>query len=226
MKVDVKDLLVSAGLERESFYPGKKIVKKFVPHGEHKSHCMVFTWNDHLVRAELKAGVHGHTLDAKELRNYPISFQAPTYVEIITGGNDNTKNDEEEDEDGETSASGKSGGGGKKPNVKKDVEIDMSKSSLGDFSKTADGDVSTIGQIQKFVVMGKELAKEAYAQAFENLKVQLSQAKVMVMDLMKDVSNIIKKATPGGGLEARGDESIKYKYDAEKTGPMFGGLTP
>ena len=74
--------------------------------------------------------------------------------------------------------------------------------------------------------MGKEIAQEAYAQAFENLKAQLSQTKIMAMDLMKGVSDIIQKATPGGGLSARGDETLKYRYDAEKTAPMFGGLTP
>ena len=31
--------------------------------------------------------------------------------------------------------------------------------------------------------MGKELAQEAYAQAFENLKEQLHQTKIMVMDI-------------------------------------------
>lgn len=222
MKVDAKELLKSAGLDNESFYPGKKIVKKFVQHGEHKSHCMVMSWNDHIIRAELKAGVYGHTLDAKELRHYPVSFQAPTYIEILTSGNDNAT-DEESDEEGETSR-GKSGGGGKKPHMKQ--EIDMSQSSMSAFSKIADGAVSTLGEIKKFVIMGKEIGKEAYAQAFENLKTQISQTKVMVMDLMKGVSDIIHKATPGGGLVARGDETIKYKYDAEKTAPMFGGLTP
>lgn len=221
MKVDAKELLKSAGLEDEAFYPGKKLVKKYMQHGEHKSHCMVFTWNDKLIRAELKAGIYGHTLDAKELRQYPVSFQAPTYIEILTGKNDN-QSEEDEDED----SKGKSGGGGKKPHMKKETEIDFTQSSMNAFTKMADGVVSTAGEIQKFVIMGKEIAKEAYAQAFENLKAQLSQAKVMAMDLMKDVSNIIKKATPGGGLEARGDETIKYKYDAEKTAPMFGGLTP
>ena len=222
MKVDAKELLKSAGLEGETFYPGKKVIKKFIQHGEHKSHCMVFTWNDHLIRAELKAGMYGHTLDPKELRHFPVSFQAPTYVEILTGQNDNT----EEDEDDESGSRGKSGGGGKKPHMKKEHDIDYSKSSMNAFSKTADGLVSTVGEIKNFVVMGKELAREAYAQAFENLKVQLAQTKVMAMDLMKDVAGAIKKATPGGGLSAHGDETIKYKYDAEKTAPMFGGLTP
>lgn len=88
-----------------------------------------------------------------------------------------------------------------------------------------EGKIPETGTIEKFVVMGKELAKEAFSTAFENLKQQLGQAKVMAMDIMKGVANIVK-ATPGGGLEARGDESVKYKYDAEKTAGMFGGMAP
>lgn len=217
MKVDAKDLLVSAGLENEGFYPGKRIVKPFVQHGEHKSHCAVLEWHDNHILFELKAGMTGRTLDAKELKKYPVSFQARTYLEIETA------NDDEEDEDGE-GTKGKSGGGGKKPS-KQGIE-DPDLSSMGAFSKMAEGAVSTLGEIQKFVIMGKEIAKEAYAQAFENLKVQLAQTKVMAMDLMKDVADIIHKATPGGGLAPHGDETIKYKYDAEKTAPMFGGMAP
>jgi hypothetical protein len=218
MRVDIKDLLKSAGLESEGFYPGKRLVKKYVQHGEHKSHCMVFTWNDGLIRAELKAGVYGHTLDPKELRQYQVSFQAPTFIEI-KAENDNT---DEEDEDGDTSR-GKSGGGGKKPKMK---QQENTLTTMNAFSKMADGAVSTLGEIKKFVIMGKEIAKEAYAQAYENLKLQVAQTKIMAIDLMKGVADIIHKATPGGGLAARGDESIKYKYDAEKTAPMFGGMTP
>lgn len=215
MKVDVKELLTSAGLEDESFYPGKRIVKKYVQHGEYKSHCAVFEWHDDKILFEVKAGMTGRSLDVKELKKYPVSFQARTYLEIETA------NDDEEDEEG---SKGKSGGGGKKPAVNKLEESSLS--SMGAFSKMADGAVSTLGDVKKFVIMGKEIAKEAYAQAFENLKVQLAQTKIMAMDLMKDVADIIHKATPGGGLAARGDEDIKYKYDAEKTAPMFGGLAP
>lgn len=220
MQVDIKELLDSAGLKDETFYPGKKLVKKYVQHGEYKSHCVVFDWHEgDNLRVELKAGTNGHTLDAKELRHYPVSFQARTYLDIKTV-NDNEEIEDEEE--GETS-SGKSGGGGKKPAKKTEIETEV---SLSAFSKMADGIVSLSGDIQKFVVMGKEIAKEAYGQALDNLKAQLQQTKVMAMDLMKGVSDIIHKATPGGGLEARGDETVKYKYDAEKTGPMFGGMTP
>jgi len=218
MKVNVAELLQDAGLKDETFYPGKKLVKKYPQHGEYKSHCVVFDWHDSSnLRVEIKAGMSGHTLDAKELRHYPVSFQAATYMDIKADNDD-----KEEDEDG-SGARGKSGGGGKKPARKGDIETDV---SLKSFGRLADGIVSLSGEIQKFVVMGKEIAKEGYAQALANLKVQLAQTKIMAIDLMNGVADIIKKATPGGGLEARGDESIKYKYDAEKTGPMFGGLTP
>jgi hypothetical protein len=215
MKVDVKELLTSAGLENEGFYPGKRIVRKYAQHGEYKSHCAVFEWHDGKILFEVKAGMTGRTLDAKELKKYPVSFQARTYLEIETAN---------DDDEGEEGSKGKSGGGGKKPAVKKLEESGLS--SMGAFSKMADGAVSTLGEVKKFVIMGKEIAKEAYAQAFENLKVQLAQTKIMAMDLMKGVSDIIHKATPGGGLAARGDEDIKYKYDAEKTAPMFGGMAP
>lgn len=220
MKVNIEELLHSAGLKDETFYPGKRLVKKYIQHGEYKSHCAIFDWHDGKnLRVEIKAGMNGTTLDAKELRHYPVSFQAATYLDIKTV-NDNT--DKEDDEDGDTSR-GKSGGGGKKPSLKGDIETDV---SLSAFGKLADGAVSLSGDIQKFVIMGREIAKEAYGQALENLKHQLEQTKIMAIDLMNGVADIIHKATPGGGLVAKGDEDIKYKYDAEKTGPMFGGMTP
>jgi hypothetical protein len=216
MKVDIKDLLVSAGLEDEGFYPGKRIVKQYIQHGEHKSHCAVFDWHENIIHFEIKAGMNGRTLDAKELKHYPVSFQARTYMDVEV-----TDEDKEEDQEG---SKGKSSGGGKKPAQRK--LQDSSLTSLNAFSKMADGAVSTLGEIKTLVIMGREIAKEAYGQAIENLKVQLAQTKIMAMDLMKDVSDIIHKATPGGGLAPRGDETLKYKYDAERTAPMFGGMAP
>lgn len=222
MQVNVKELIDQAGLS-EPMYPGKKYVKKYPLPGEYKSHCIVFDWHDSkLLHVELKAGLNGRTLDLVDLKKYPVSYQARTYLEIVTGEADREKKKEdEEDEDGD-GARGKSGGGGKKPAVRlEDQTINLSA-----FGKAMDGQVPTLGDLNKFVIMGKEIAKEAFAQAYENFMTQLHQTKVMAMDLMKGVSDIIVKATPGGGLEARGDETIKYKYDAEKTAAMFGGLTP
>ena len=219
MQVNIQELVKETGLD-EKIYPGKKLVKKYVQPGEFKSHCVVFDWRSDLLRVELKAGLSGHNLDLSDLKNYPVSYQAPTFLELITD-NDNSEDDTEDEDEDETK--GKSGGGGKKPPMKKLEESDL---SLSAFDKVTDGQIAEMGDIQKFVVMGKELAQEAFAQAFDNLKEQLHQTKVMAMDVMKDVGDLIKKATPGGGLEAKGDESVKYKYDVEKTVGLFGGMSP
>lgn len=222
MQVNIQELINQAGLT-DPLYPGKKLVKKYPLPGEYKSHCIVFDWHDsRLLRVELKAGLTGRALDLSDLKKYPVSYQAPTYMDIKTGQDLESKAHEDDDEDSEEGSKGKSGGGGKKPARRlEDQTINLSV-----FSRVMDGQVPSMGDITKFVVMGKELAKEAFAQAYNNLMEQLNQTKVMAMDLMKGVADIIVKATPGGGLEARGDETIKYKYDAEKTAPMFGGLTP
>ena len=218
MQVNIQNLVKETGLE-EKIYPGKKLVKKYVQPGEYKSHCVVFDWRSELLRVELKAGLTGRPLDLSDMKKYPVSYQAPTFLELIsTDEEDETK--EEEDEEG---TKGKSGGGGKKPATKKLEDSDL---SLNAFDKVTEGKIPDTAKIDKFVVMGKELAQEAFATAFENLKEQLHQTKVMAMDIMKNVGDLIKKATPGGGLEARGDESIKYKYDADKTAGLFGGMSP
>lgn len=218
MQVNIQELVSETGLN-EKLYPGKKLVKKYAQPGEYKSHCVTFDWrSSDLLRIELKAGLTGRKMDLKDLKNYPVSYQAPTYLELIT----DFDNHEVEDEEG-TEGKGKSGGGGKKPTAKKLEDTNL---SLNAFDRVTEGQIPETGKIEKFVVMGKELAQEAFGQAFENLKEQLHQTKVMAMDIMKGVSNIIQKATPGGGLEAKGDESVNYKYDSEKTAPLFGAMTP
>lgn len=218
MQVNIQELISETGLD-EKLYSGKRVVKKYMQPGEFKSHCVVFDWRSEILRVELKAGLSGKALDLKDLKNYPVSYQAPTFIELIAK-NDNIVEDEDEGEEG---SKGKSGGGGKKPTTKK---LEDSEVSLSAFDKVTTGDLTEMAEITKFVVMGKELAQEAYAQAFENFKVQLHQVKVMAMDIMKGVGDVIKKATPGGGLQAKGDESIKYKYDTEKTASLFGGMSP
>lgn len=221
MQVNIQELVKETGLE-EKIYPGKKLVKKYVQPGEFKSHCVVFDWRSDLLRVELRAGLTGRDLDLSDLKKYPVSYQAPTFLELVTSDEFKAEEEDKEDED-EEGAKGKSGGGGKKPATKKLEDSDL---NLNAFDKLADGVIPDMADIDKFVVMGKELAQEAFATAFENLKEQLHQTKVMAMDIMKDVGNIIQKATPGGGLEAKGNESINYKYDTEKTAGLFGGMQP
>lgn len=220
MQVNIQELLDSAQLT-DPVYPGKKLVKKYAVPGQYKSHCVIFDWRaGETLRVELKAGQSGKDLDPKELKQYPVSFQAPTYLDIGVDS-DSVANDDDDEEE-EEGSKGKSGGGGKKPK-KSALESDV---SLSAFEKVTEGKIPGLGEIEKFVVMGKELAKEAYETAFNNLKEQLSQTKVMAMDLMKDVGDVIKRATPGGGLEAKGNETLNYNYDVEKNGPMFGAMGP
>lgn len=218
MQVNIEELVQKAGLE-EPLYPGKKLVKKYAQPGEYKSHCVVFDWRDSdLVKVELKAGLSGKELDLSDIQNYPVSFQAPTYLKVKISNDD--IEEEEEDEEGK----GKSGGGGKKPKAKALEESDLS--SMNAFDRVSEGDIPGLGEIKEFVVMGKELAQEAFATAYENLTEQLKQAKVMAMDILKDVGNVIQRATPGGGLEAKGNEKINYKYDVDKNAGLFGGMSP
>jgi hypothetical protein len=218
MQVNVQELVRESGLN-ETIYPGKKLVKKYVQPGEFKSHCVTFDWRGDNLRVELKAGLTGRDLDLKDLKNYPISYQAPTFMELIS---EEVAAKKEDDEDEEDEGKGKSGGGGKKPARK----LEDSDLNLSAFEKAMDGVIPELAEIERFVVMGKELAQEAFGKAYENFKQQLHQAKVMALDIMKDVGDVIKKATPGGGLEARGDESIKYKYDVDRNAGLFGGMSP
>lgn len=223
MQVNIQELVQETGLD-EKIYPGKKLVKTYVQPGEFKSHCMVFDWRTDVLRVDLKAGITGRDLDLSDLKNYPVSYQAPTFLELVTDSARELEAKTNEDEEEEEESKGKSGGGGgKKPAMK---ELEESEVSLSAFDKATDGDVPETGKIEKFVVMGKEIAQEAYAQAFENLKEQLHQTKVMAMDIMKNVGDVIKKVTPSGGLEAKGNEQINYKYDVQKTAALFGGMSP
>jgi len=218
MQVNIQELVRESGLN-ETIYPGKKLVKQYKQPGEFKSHSVCFDWRSDVLRVELKAGVTGRTLDVKDLKNYPVSYQAPTFLELVSDVALEKKahEDEEEETEGETE------GDGSGPSMK---TLDDSELSLSAFDKVTEGKIPELANIEKFVVMGKELAQEAFAQAFENLKEQLHQTKVMAMDIMKGVNDIIQKATPGGGLEAKGDESVKYNYDTERNAGLFGGMAP
>jgi len=85
-KVNIQELLAKAGLD-EPLYPGKRVVKKLPQQGQFKSHCIVYDWRDpKKVRIEVKAGLSGRDLPKKELAQYPISLQTPTFVDIAVQG--------------------------------------------------------------------------------------------------------------------------------------------
>ncbi|MEC7701624.1 MAG: hypothetical protein VX740_09790 [Pseudomonadota bacterium] len=203
MQVNVNELIEASDL-KEPLYQGKRVVKKYPVAGDHKSHCMVFDWRDQsLLHVELKAGLTGRDLEPKDLAQYPVSFQARTFVDIETA------NENEDEEEGGTSGRSGKGGGGKRP-------------AKHAFSKALDAEHAEHGKIKRMMIMGKEIAQEAFAVAYENLKEQLHQTKIAAMDMMKGVANI-ERATPGGGLDAKGNETINYKYNIEKNSTMFSG---
>src|SRR5688572_4222477 len=106
MSVNIQELAASAGLT-EQLYPGKRLIRKYAQAGEHKSHCVVFDWHDaEKLHVEIKAGLTGRALDPKELHHFPVSFQAPTYLDIAF-----KDTEEDEEEEGTRGKSGSGSGG-------------------------------------------------------------------------------------------------------------------
>ncbi len=204
MKIKIEEFIEKTGL-KEPLYPGKRMVQTCAV-GPFKSHCIVYDWRDpDQLIIEIKAGTSGHALPFKELKNYPVSFQADTHVII------EISNREEEEGEG---AKGKAGGSGKRaPKEKK---------SLTGFMQVAEGKIPDAGQIVEMVVMGKEIAMEAFGQVFEALANQIEKLKISPTDLLAKASNLITKYTPPAFMEAKGDEQATYNYDRDKIGPMFG----
>ncbi len=208
MQVNVKEFLEEAGIT-EAFYPGKRIVTSCQQAGEYKSHCVVFDWRDPAkIRIEVKAGISGKDLEPKRLKYYPVSFQSPTYVDIeLVNDNDETEEDESKGK------SGKGGSGGKKP--KKSLS-DMKSLAASAFGDAIEGKVPELGKIIEMVVMGKELAANAYGDVMNKLAQQIEHGKVAVTDMLASASNLVTKYTPPSFMKPAGDEKATYKYDREK----------
>ncbi|MCB1555738.1 MAG: hypothetical protein KDJ15_00320 [Alphaproteobacteria bacterium] len=220
MNVNIQKLLEKTGLI-EKLYPGKRVVRKLQQPGKFKSHCVVYDWHrSDLLRIEIKAGLTGKNLDPRELAQYPVSFQAATYMDIVT----NTSSPEDEDDtEGETeSGNGKSGGGGKKPLKRK------KRDSLNAFSRVTEGNIPSAGDITKMVVMGKDIAKAAMGAVLETLAAQIQQAKIAPTDLLARAGKFVTKVTPPAFIKPKEGEAYDavYKYDRQKNEMMFGGMSP
>ena len=215
MQVDLAKFLEEADIT-EAFYPGKRIVKPCKQTGEYKSHCVVLDWRTpDTIHIEIKAGLSGKQLAPENLKNYPVCFQMPTYVNIkVTNDNDQNEDDDDDDEEGKSSK-GKSGSGGKKPAKKKKKLEDIAMIAER-FGKTAEGNIPSLGEITEMVVLGVEMAKNAFATAFSELTKQIGHAKVSATELLAKTSNLVKRVAPPGFLKPKGDETEKYKYDREK----------
>ena len=205
MRVNVKEFLEQSGVT-EAFYPGKRLVHKMRQTGEYKSHCVVLDWrNPDQIRIEIKAGLSGKDLEPKKLKYFPVCFQAPTYVDLEVV-NDNDDKDTDEETEGK---SGKSSGGGKQP--KKNI-----KEVTSAFANAIESAIPEISEIKEMVVLGKEIAKEAYGQVMSELSHQIEHLKISATDMLAKASDLVTRYTPPAFMEAKGDEQATYKYDRSK----------
>jgi hypothetical protein len=212
MQVNVKQFLEESGIT-EAFYPGKKLVHTCRQPGEYKSHCVVLDWrNPEKIRIEVKAGLSGKDLEPAKLKYYPVSFQTPTYVDIeVVNDNDDEKEDEEEKGKG---SSGKGGSGGKKP---KKNNLDAMKLMASEaFGDVMEGKVPELGNIKEMVVLGTQIAAEAYGNVMGKLAHGIAHAKVSTTDMLSQAGKFVTKYMPPSFMKPTGDEQASYKYDREK----------
>ncbi|MGB4107949.1 MAG: hypothetical protein WBK55_09175 [Alphaproteobacteria bacterium] len=208
MRCNVTQFLQEAGIT-EAFYPGKRLVHACRQEGQFKSHSVVLDWRDpDKVRIELRAGLTGKELTIKELKNYPVSFQTPTYVDIEIINDNKSK----EDEEGKSS-SGSGGGSSKGP--KKSLESMRSLASEA-FGSVREGKVPELGKIVAMVIMGTKVAAEAYGNVMGALAKQIGHAKIQTTDLLARAGDFVTKYTPPAFMAPTGDEQKVYKYDREK----------
>lgn len=209
MQVNVAEFLKDTGVS-EPFYPGKRLVKQCHIPGDHKSHSVVYDWRDPAkIRVDVKAGLSGRDLDNKILRQYPVSLQSPTFVEI-----DVVNDNDEDEEESEGRASGSGSGGGKGMKKKKMSEMSglMSKA----FADISEGRVPELGDVTKMVVMGMEIAREAFDSVMEIFVQQIEHAKIAPTDLLAKAGKFITRYTPPAFMQPKGDEDKTYKYDRMK----------
>jgi hypothetical protein len=215
MHINIKDFLKDCGLE-ERFYPGKRFVKRCVQPGEFKSHAIIYDWsNPDLIRVEVKAGLagdHSNILPA-ELIKYPVSLQAETFFEIDASSGEVTKRSSDDEEE----SGGSKGKGGSKGQKKGKKKLSM----LG-FSTAVAGAIPEAGELKKAVIMGMEIAKEAFEPVIAAFVAQAEKSKIISSDLLSKAGKYITKFQPPAFLEAKGNEDAPYKYDSEKNQSMFG----
>ena len=210
MQLNIKEFLEEAEIS-EAFYPGKRLVHTCRQEGEYKSHCVVLDWRDpDTIRIEIKAGLSGRNLDVKKLKYYPISFQAPTYVDIEVV-NDNEDDIEEEEEE----SKGKGGKGGTSKGQKKSLK-DMKDVAMAAFGDIVEKAAPELGKIKEMMVMGKEIAADKYGQVIGELANQIEHGKIIATELLSKAADVVTKYEPPSFMQAKGNETAKYSYDREK----------
>ena len=214
MQINVKQFLIDADIT-EAVYPGKRIIKQCKQVGEYKNHCVIVDWRDpETITIDIKPGLSGKHLAPEIVKKYPVSFQMPTHVVIkVTNDNSNEDEDEDEDEEDEGKSKGKSGGGGKKPARKKLEDIEVIAARFGD---SAEGEIPTKGNIKEMVIMGVEIAKNAFGAAFAELTEQIHHAHLVMTEVLAKAADMVTRVQPPEFIEPKGDETALYNYDRDR----------
>lgn len=209
MQVNILEFLDRADI-KEALYPGKRIVKPCKQIGEYKNHCVVIDWRDpETIELDIRPGLCGKILAPEITKKYPVCFQMPTNVKIEIISKKKKKKDKEEEEE-----KGKSGGGsGKKPAKKKLEDIELIGSR---FEKSVQGKVPKLGEIKEMMVMGKEIAKEAFGNAFTELTKQIAHAKITATEVLSKAMDLVTKVEPPSFIKPSGQETASYNYDRDK----------
>ncbi len=217
MQVNIKEFLVDADI-KDALYPGKRVVKPCKQVGEYKNHCVVIDWRDpDTLSIDIRPGLTGKQLAPEMLKKYPVSFQMPTHVKIDIVND----NGDEEDEEKGKSGKGESGGGNKL--AKKTLEeVEMIASRFGD---SAEGMIPELGKIKEMVVMGVQIAQEAFESAFAELTRQIHHAHIATTEILAKAGDLVKRVKPPSFLEPKGDETESYKYDRDKNADIGFKLT-
>lgn len=228
MLIDIQDFLDHAQINHP-LYPGKRVVKPCTQIGEYKNHCVIIDWrNPDEITIEVKPGLTGKQLAPEAIRKYPVCFQMPTSIKIDVmqkigrAEKTDTRAEEEEEEEGKTSGgtSGKGGSGGKKPRQKKDTKKVMSLEDIlkinARFDDSAQGSIPNLGEIREMMIMGIQIAKEGFANAFTELTKQIAHAKMTMTEVLEKAADIVTKVEPPSFIKPRGNETTAYIYDRHK----------
>ncbi len=212
MRLNIAEFITQAGLD-EGFYPGKRVVKLCPQPGEFKSHCVVYDWRDpDKIKVEILAGLTGHILPKQDLVKYPVSFQTPTFIEIDVATGAVTEHRRFIDGDEEGSGESRRGSGDSR--------------RLTSFSRAVAGAIPNLGEVTKVIVMGMQVAANAYQAVLSSFTEQAARGKIIASDMLSRAGQFITKYTPPSFLKPNGDETAVYKYDRGRNEPMFGmGLT-
>jgi hypothetical protein len=84
------------------------------------------------------------------------------------------------------------------------------------FEKSAEGATPSLGEIKEMLVMGMQIAKEAFGQAFGELTKQIGHAKIAATEVLAKAANVVTRVTPPEYVTPKGDETSTYQYDREK----------